>query len=262
MSHNLTNGHISLTFHKQLEELGLSKNEALVYVAVLELGEPMVGDIETQTGLHKQLIYNAATKLETLGLMTISYLRQRRRFVAADPSTIEKQLKEKLAKAHLLVTELYEVANRKREPDQTRMFRGTRAIHQYYNQQIRRQPKESTISILGVNSKRYFELFQPSDAPYRNFEQERLERKVTMRLVLFGAKDQEVALNSGRKLFALRLLQEANFAPIDIVMWYDRAALLFYSSEPYLLDVVGKETVIGFQQYFQVLWKQAGPVEG
>ena len=51
---------MTLTIPKQLEELGLSKNEALVYLAVLELGEPGIGEVETQTNLHKQFSYQIA----------------------------------------------------------------------------------------------------------------------------------------------------------------------------------------------------------
>lgn len=251
---------MALTIPNQLEELGLSKNEAVVYLAVLELGEPTVGDIEKQTSLHKQLIYNAADNLQERGLMAVNFVRQRRHFSVTDPAALEKQARENVAKARSLVTELYAVANKKRVADQTRIYKGVKGIQQYYNQSIRHQPKDSTICILGVDSKRYFEIFNPQEYPYQSFEQARLERRVTMKLILFGAKEQEIELNRGRKYFDLRLLRDENQAPIDIVIWHDRVALLFYAANPYLLDIVGQSTVEGFKQYFHVLSKQAEKV--
>lgn len=251
---------MTLTIHKALEDLGLSKNEAIVYLAVLELGEPTVGDIEEQAGIHKQLIYNAATQLQDKGLMSITYIRQRRHFSVTDPSALEKQQREKLAKARSLVTELYTVTNRKRTADQTRIFKGVKGIQQYYNQTIRKQPKEGTIYILGVNSKRYFEIFNPNDFPYQSFERARLEQKVQMRLILFGAEKEEITLNRDRKYFDLRLMPEEHRAPIDIVVWDDRVALLFYAADPYLIDIIGKDTAAGFRQYFNALWKTARQV--
>ena len=53
-----------MTLEQELAQLGLKENEIKVYIAALELGEPAVGDIERQTALHKQLIYNAASSLQ------------------------------------------------------------------------------------------------------------------------------------------------------------------------------------------------------
>lgn len=251
---------MALTIHNKLEELGLSKNEAAVYLAVLELGEPGIGQLEEQTGLHKQLIYNAADTLQSRGLVSIHFIRQRRHFSITDPAAIEHQLREKLAFAKSVVSDLYEVANKKRVPDQTRIYRGIRGIQQYYNQFIRRQPKQSTISILGVDSQRYFEIFNPEEHAYQSFEQARLERRINLQLILSGAPEKEITLNTGRKFIDLRLLHNEHHAPMDIVIWHDRTALLFYAADPYLLDIAGQTTVEGFQHYFQALWKTAKKV--
>ena len=51
---------INNPLYKKLEQIGLSSKGALVYVALLELGE-MVGSgkVITKTGLHGQFVYEA-----------------------------------------------------------------------------------------------------------------------------------------------------------------------------------------------------------
>lgn len=249
-----------MTLDQELEALGLKKNEVKVYLAVLELGEPLVGEIERQTHLHKQLIYIAAKNLQERGLFNISQVRGRKRFSVTNPSALEEQERDRLARVQELTPKLFAMANQRRAADQVRIYRGAKGVQQHYLQSIRSQPEKSTVHILGVNSERYFEIFKQDAFPYEKFERTRIERKVTLKLLLFGPREQEVRLNRGRPYIELRLMSEPISAPIDLVVWHDRVALLFFGPEPYLLDIVGQETVRGFREYFDVLWKQGESV--
>ncbi len=246
---------------EKLEQIGFKKNEAAVYMAVLELGEPMVGDVETQTGMHKQLIYNAAEHLLTDGLIEIAEIRGRKHFRATDPTLVEERLRQKAVLAHDVVGELLSAANKKRTADEVRVYRGRQSVQQYFLQSMRKQPEESTLYVLGKESERYFQIMNRQEFPFEKFERTRTERNVTMKLVLFGDPEKERALNENRKYFDLRVLTEPITTPFDFDIWYDHVGMLFYAEEPYVLDIMGQETVKGFQEYFRVLWNTAGTKE-
>ncbi len=243
---------------EKLEQIGFKKNEAAVYVAVLELGEPMVGDVETQTGMHKQLIYNAAEHLLAQGLIEIAEIRGRKHFRATDPTLVEERLRQKAALAHNVVGELLSAANKKRVADEVRVYRGKQNVQQYFLHSMRKQPEGSTLHVLGMESERYFQIMNRQDFPFEKFERTRVERNVKMQLVLFGNPDRERALNENRKHFELRLLSEPITTPFDFDIWHDHVGMLFYAEDPYVLDIIGQETVKGFQEYFRVLWNVAG----
>lgn len=246
-----------MTIEENLNRLGFKENEIKVYLAALELGEPSVGDIERQAQLHKQLIYNAATSLQERGLLSIHEIRGRKRFSIDNPAALEEYAQTQLAQAQELIPLLYERANKKRASDKVRLYRGKKAIQQYYLNSIRRQADDSHVYILGVNSKRYFEIFDPEDFPYQRFENTRKEKKVTLHLLLFGTQEQEAALNNNRPHIELKLLSGAVQGPMDIMIWHDHVGMLFYGEDPYILDTIGQETVEGFKQYFNVLWNTA-----
>lgn len=250
-----------MTLEGQLLQLGLKENEVSVYIAALELGEPGVGDIEKKTGLHKQLIYIAATSLETRGLLSIQEIRGRKRFSITDPTAIEELAREQLLRAQVTVPLLYERANRKRSADKLRIYRGIKGVQQYYIDSMRRQPSESQLYILGVNSERYFEIFRQDGVPYQRFETIRKDQNVKLNLLLFGTKEKEVQLNQYRPNVELRLLAYAVQGPMDIIIWQNHVGMLFYSDEPYVLDMMGQDTSQGFQEYFSVLWNQAQPTK-
>ncbi len=161
-----------MTIEQELEQLGLKENEVRVYLAVLGLGEPLVGDIEKQTGLHKQLIYNAAEKLHTEGLLSIHEIRGRKRFSVPNPAALEERAKAYLQKTQQLIPQLMDLANVKRAADDIRIYRSVKGVQHYYLETIKQQPSGSEVLVLGVNSERYFEIFQPQEAAFQNFEQD------------------------------------------------------------------------------------------
>lgn len=246
-----------MTITTDFKALGFSETQAKVYVAILTLGEPAIGAIERATSLHKQLIYNAAKQLETMGLITIREVRGKKRFSADHPELLEQRVRDQLDIAQTLVPRLHEMANIERAEEKTRMYRGAAGIQQYYVHSARRQPKNSTVSILGVNSKRYFDLLPTDSIAYTRFENIRIERNVALKLLLAGQKDTERELNERRKLVQLRMLNEKIYGPMDLMIWHDHVGMLFYDAEPYIISLVGKDTVRGFEDYYKALWNMA-----
>ena len=163
------------------------------------------------------------------------------------------------AKATAMVATLHGLANEKRVSDQIRIYKGAKGVQQYYIESVRHQPDTVPYLVIGISSQRYFEIFPKDGFGFQTYERIRVEKKVPMHLILFGDKEKEVQMNSNRQFMDIRHLASANTAPFDIGIWHDRVALLFFTAEPYLLDIVGKDTVKGFEQYFKVFWDLAQP---
>jgi len=247
----------TMTLEQELAQLGLKDNEIKVYIAALELGEPSVGDIEKQSGLHKQLIYNAASSLQEKELISIHEIRGRKRFSVSNPAALEEHARARLEKTQELVPLLFDRANKKRAADKVRTYRDVKGVQQYYLESIRRQPEKSEVYILGVNSERYFEIFGKDSVAYERFENARIDRNIKLNLLLFGAKEEEIELNKERPNIDLRLLEVTVQGPMDIMIWHDHVGMLFYGDEPYVLDIIGQQTADGFRQYLNVLWNKS-----
>lgn len=249
-----------MTLEKDLLQLGLKGNAVKVYLAIIKLGEPTVGEIQKETGLHKQLIYNAAEELHKDGLINIYEIRRRKRFSVPNPSALEEKAKMQLQKAHGLVPRLLEISNQKRSVDDIRVYRGARGVQHYYLSVIYTQPENSEVNILGVNSERYFEIFDQDEFAFQSFEESRIAKKVKLKLLLFSDQKKELELNKNRPYIEMRLLEELIQAPNDIMIWHDRLGMLFYGEEPYVLDLAGIETVKGFRAYFEAFWNRASKI--
>ncbi len=242
---------------QQIRKFGLTENEVRVYIATLESGDCSVGTIEAKTKLHRQLIYNAANNLKSLGLLEIQRIGGRRRFLAAAPKVFEELALQRLQESRLVAKQLESHREQAGFSGESRLFVGPKEIQRYYQDSIARQPLRSRVDILGAESKRFFEIFNPRESPFTRFEQLRLERRVRWRLLLAGAPEQEVALNRGRELVECRLLEEKIAAPLDIVVWRDHVGLITFGPTPTALDVPGDPTARGFRKYLAVLWERA-----
>lgn len=80
---------------KSLIELGFPKNEAAVYMALIELGITQAGPLVKKTKLHRMLVYNALDRFVDDGYASVVRKKNIQLFQATDPSIIVDQIKKK-----------------------------------------------------------------------------------------------------------------------------------------------------------------------
>ena len=70
---------------KQLEELGLSKNEAKIYLFLLKRGATTTGSIIKETGTANSRVYESLNILIKKGLVSYNIQKDGKHFQAVDP---------------------------------------------------------------------------------------------------------------------------------------------------------------------------------
>jgi len=76
----------------KLEEIGLTKKEAKVYLANLELGEATIQEISRKSGVKRTSIYNLVEDLVKRGVIETVARGEKRKFVAANPATLKRMV--------------------------------------------------------------------------------------------------------------------------------------------------------------------------
>jgi sugar-specific transcriptional regulator TrmB len=92
-------------YHTLLHELGLTQNQSKLYLSILSQGVAGVTDIARVTGMSRQQIYTDAEKLVKLGLLDRTR-KERRKYIAAHPTTLERIATQQIQKAQDLLTEV------------------------------------------------------------------------------------------------------------------------------------------------------------
>ena len=105
-----------------LRNMGLSENEAAVYLAALSCGRATAADLARVAGVKRPTIYPVADTLSKRGLLTIGFKGTKRFFVAENPRVLRATIDEQ----HRMIGEVLPAF------DSLYTARGNRADVEYY----------------------------------------------------------------------------------------------------------------------------------
>lgn len=165
-----------MDYTSALEQFDFSKNEATVYLALLELGLTNVGPIVQKTGMHRQLIYQALGNLENKGYVTSVTRNQRKNFQAIAPDVLLQHIEEQADRARLLIPELEKLQSHAEDSVEVRTMFGLKGyisnLKDIVNSAIRTDkcmriiggaPDEYFYSLIGDWYKDYIALLQKNN---------------------------------------------------------------------------------------------------
>ena len=90
-----------------LEEIGLTKSEVRVYLALLELGVSTAGPLIRATDLYNSIVHSTLNSLASKGFVTFVKRGQKKYYQASDPKYILQFLDKKKTEIELLLPHLH-----------------------------------------------------------------------------------------------------------------------------------------------------------
>lgn len=111
-----------------LEQLGLSEEEAKVYLAVLELGGSYVSAIAKKAGVHRVGCYHTLDNLVRKGVVS-SLTKDKMKYYAVDsPRILVNQMEERYHQAQKLLPELLSITNAMAYKPKIQYYEGLQGI--------------------------------------------------------------------------------------------------------------------------------------
>lgn len=130
------------TTENLLENLGLRRQEVLVYLSLLE-NEPLsISDIAKKTGLYRPAIYSALAILSQKGLVTISLIKKHKLFVAEGPAKLKDLLQTISADLGASIDQLEEKYRSRSSQPEIRVLDGVEGIRAVFNDVVETLPKK------------------------------------------------------------------------------------------------------------------------
>ncbi len=118
-------------YESTLEELGLSLNESRVYESLLSLGSSSIEQIAIKSKVHRRNIYDVLAKLLDKGLLSESFVHNRKEYRAIHPSRLLDLLHEKERRVEILMPELERRYSTQEEDESAYLYRGINGFKQY-----------------------------------------------------------------------------------------------------------------------------------
>jgi sugar-specific transcriptional regulator TrmB len=243
---------------KDLEYIGLHKNEAKTYEALVKFGPCKAGLLINKLDLHRNLVYQSLESLVLRGYAT-KYIKQNIwHFQITDPHSLLSQIKQKETVLQGLVKEI--VTHQHKSEQQIVVYEGAESYRNYWLTSLERIPDETTDYVVGsINLDRWFDLMGPL---YEKYAALRLKKKLVWKTILFTVteSDREMLQNypelTNYRLWPRDVECMGNFNVI-----HDTVILHSVADPPRIIEIRDASMVLIFKNLFDMMWEKSEPVK-
>lgn len=238
----------------RLKTLGLNEREALVYLALLRLGETGTSSIIRGANLHGQYVYQALGTLEEKGLVQHAIRRGRKKFTAKNPRTLTRLIEHQHVIAQDLAVKLEELMVL--PPEQRfEVFQGKEAYIAHEFEILERQLEGSELLVIGGVGDKFNENVGSRLQEYATLQ---IKKNITVRYI--GSESQRVSMqeiHGRRTLFEVRYLPGLFTGQVNTNIWPDLLGFNIFG-EPVTRFTIWNPVVAGsYKQFFETLWQLA-----
>jgi len=233
-----------------LENIGLSKNEVLVFVKLVELGESKTGIVISKTGVQSSGVYNAVRSLIEKGLVSFIKKNRIKYYKAADPKTILDYIDTKKREYLKLLPEL-QFRQRIETEEGTEFFKGSRGIKTLVFELLKDANKKDTYRFFAEDPKYY------TISTERVYSAEKqLRKQIGLRAFALFHED----ARSFTKTNKITIKKYLNFPlPPNTLIINNKVAIISWEGEPSGILIRSKDIYQIYVNFFEHLWKIAKP---
>lgn len=240
-----------------LQNIGLTKNEATVYVALLALGQGTVAEIASQAGINRTTGYSLLNNLLSRGLIDVSGKKPRQEYIAGSPDRLTRYLERRadetasrLEIAKTLVAELTIVHNVQGRP-KVRFYEGLAGLREVYEDTLTSDEPIRAYATVDDMHKALPDYFP-------KYYQRRVKRGISIRAIIpateIGRDRAEKDLEESRES-ALIPADKFYFSPeINI---YDNKIMIASWREKLGIIIESAEIADAMKKIFELSWAEA-----
>jgi len=235
-----------------LEDLGLSKGEIKVYIALLELSSSTAGPIIKKSGLQSSVVYNCIHSLQEKGLVTFVVHANIKHYQATDPENLVDFIDDKKSELKKLIPEL----SRKQESSQNiqtaTVYTGFKGLMTMYNDLFKNAKKNDHYLAFTVGDEHYNPEVQRF---FKVIDRKRYEKGLKTLLIapIFLKKPFKKAYPD--KYFKVKYIDHAY--PTGTCVIKDYIAHLIFKPNPQGILIHSKDMAHHYKEFFWHMWKIA-----
>ncbi len=241
---------------RHLEDAGLTKSEAKVYLALLELGASTTGPLVTLSKTADSKIYVVLEKLVNKGMASSFKQGGVRFFKAAPPNQILGYLKEKKTTIESqeqrmlsVLPMLNALSDSHEEEKEAIVYRGPKGVKTAFSNVVDSLGPGETVCVMGVhsfgNNLKRIEI---------NFHKNLSEKGVNVRFLVNRDATQIADEFLKYKSTKIRLIDE-NIFTLAIFLIYKNKVIISLADDMIMFMIKSQKTKDSFQSYFEKIWK-------
>ncbi len=233
---------------KALEDIGLTKGEISVYLALLDIGANTAGDVIKKAGIQNSVFHFCINRLIEKGIVSYVKRGKAKVYKAADPENFLSYIKDKEKGIEEILPELKSRQNRIKEDECVEIFEGMKGVISLLNFLIEDAKKGDEF------------LFFPADIEEKNEEIQKFYERYDWKRKMKGLIVKGIAPNHLRVLFSKRKYLKMKFTdfplPENMGMCNNKMALISWGEKPKGILIQSKQIVEKERNFFNGFWKR------
>lgn len=227
-----------------LVDAGLTESESKVYLALLELGPSLAGQISRKTGIHRRNVYDITERLIKKGFLGYIVKNNRRLFEAVNPEKFLSILKEKQSELEENLPELKLLYEKTKEKQETNFYKGIEGLKTVFQDQLENNKE---ILILGASHS----AFEILPFYFKWYDIDRKKKRIKARILASEPLKKKIPLAE------LRYLPQKYANPLAINIYKDKVAIILWKKEPLAIVIKNSEIADSYRMYFELMWRTA-----
>jgi sugar-specific transcriptional regulator TrmB len=233
---------------KILQTLGLKGTESRVYLALLETGKSLAGNIADRAHLHRRNTYDALEQLLQKGMVSYIISNNKKYWTAVNPEKILTILKEKENLISSILPNLISTFNTAKTKQTVEIFEGLGGMKTFFDDMA---SSKQEIIMLFATGKAYKRLPLYMEQWDKKINSSKIKIKVLLN------SDAYKSPYKNYKFGETKILPRDFSTPTQIFIYGDKSAVAIWSDEPISILITSKDITNGFKKYFELLWKIA-----
>lgn len=234
-----------------LEQLGLSDNEAKVYLAGLELGKATIQELSRKSGVKRTTVYVVMDGLKEKGVFSQTKKNAKTFFIAQDPENMVDLLEKRLQGFKTALPELKSIYNIAEAKPKVRFYEGREGYLSVYENILRERPKELLVIASYDDFKKHIDEDYEEDWTIRRIKQGTYLRWLDFETTLVKAK----AIKGKKGLREVRFLPNEFKFTSTMFIYGDKVVLVSGKQRDFIAIVIeNQEFSQMFRQFFEMLW--------
>ncbi|MEK7063336.1 MAG: helix-turn-helix domain-containing protein [Patescibacteria group bacterium] len=240
-----------------LTSFGLSKNEAGVYMAILEIGRGTVAQISRRAGINRTTGYDILDRLSSDGLVRISGKEPKQEYVAESPERLHqllsnkmRALEESMQKAKTFVPQLTSIHKVESRPT-VKFYEGIEGLKEVYEDTL-----TSTEEIVAYA--RYEEMHAALGSYFPSYYERRAKKGIVARGIVADTPmtRERMTHNKDEARIAAVVPQDKFDITPDIEI-YDNKVMIASWKDKLGIIIESAEIAQAMKQIFALAWEEA-----
>ncbi len=233
-----------------LEKFGFSKNEAKVYLALIDIGSNSAVKISNTSKVHRTNVYDALERLIKKGFVKYVLVGSTKIYEAADPVRIMNELKQREKEFGDMLPSLSAKYAATENKSIASIHRNAASIRSWLSRFLKLKKPLLVYGLPKVTP----ELLGPW---LNHFHKERIKEKIEMLHIYAGGAGERIKFLNKMDYTEARSLPPEFDTPVSTQTCGDHVLIIHWQKDPLIIHIQDKNVADSYAKQFRFLWKIA-----